>query len=307
MEDEPIEPARWAAVEGRWEFTNDSARYVGPVDPNSPIPHGVALSNIALRRGTIETQVRFFDLLQNCAGAVVFGYNAATREYLSAGLGGHGLAYVLDEFLPVRGWTALGAAGTKENLLPNTLYTIEAAIQGQRVILKSDGIRVVEHNLRRPLPGDQVGLFAWGPGPIEFRSTKVTPTRPKVFVVMQFGEPYDALYEGVIKPVAAQMGLDAYRSDDVYRPGIILQDIVRGLVEAEVVVAEITPPNPNVFYEVGYAHAMDKTTILLAERGNQLPFDIRSYRCIFYDNTIRGKEGVENHLRQHLANILRET
>jgi hypothetical protein len=70
-----------------------------------------------------------------------------------------------------------------------------------------------------------------------------------------------------------------------------------------VVIAEITPVNANVFYELGYAHALGKDTILLAERGKQLPFDVSGYRCIFYDNTIGGKQHVEESLRKHLRNI----
>ena len=123
---------------------------------------------------------------------------------------------------------------------------------------------------------------------------------------MQYGEPFDSLYSDVIKPVSREMGLDAYRADDVHKPGIILKDIVTSIVEAEIVVAEITPANPNVFYELGYAHAIEKTTILLAERGSTLPFDIKSYRVILYDNTIKGKRHVEESLRKHLSNILKE-
>jgi nucleoside 2-deoxyribosyltransferase len=47
---------------------------------------------------------------------------------------------------------------------------------------------------------------------------------------------------------------------------VILQDIRRGIVESDVIVAEITPVNANVFYELGCAHALDTPTILLANR-----------------------------------------
>ena len=71
-------------------------------------------------------------------------------------------------------------------------------------------------------------------------------------------------------------------------------------------IAEITPANQNVFYELGYAHALKKPTILLAERGKELPFDISGYRCLFYENSIGGKKAVEDGLREHLEAILRE-
>jgi nucleoside 2-deoxyribosyltransferase len=96
---------------------------------------------------------------------------------------------------------------------------------------------------------------------------------------MQFGAPYDALYQEVIQPVSHRAGFKALRADDVYRPGVILQDIIRGIIESDVIVADITPTIPNVFYELGYAHALQKPTILLANRQiEKLPFDVSGYR-----------------------------
>ena len=87
---------------------------------------------------------------------------------------------------------------------------------------------------------------------------------------------------------------------------MILHDIAQGIIDATIVVAEITPANQNVFYELGYAHALGKPTILLAERGKQLPFDISGFRVLFYDNTIAGKKQIEEGFRRHLEAILRE-
>lgn len=61
-----------------------------------------------------------------------------------------------------------------------------------------------------------------------------------------------------------------------------------------------------MFYELGYAHALKKPTILLAQRGIQLPFDIRSYRVVFYNDSIGGKPQVEQELRKHLEAVLRQ-
>jgi nucleoside 2-deoxyribosyltransferase len=95
--------------------------------------------------------------------------------------------------------------------------------------------------------------------------------------------------------------------DELAGPGIIFEDIKRPIAEAKIVVAEITAPNQNVFYELGYAHALNKPTILLAQRGKELPFDIRSYRVIFYDDSIGGKPALERNLQKHLEAILRES
>jgi nucleoside 2-deoxyribosyltransferase len=125
-------------------------------------------------------------------------------------------------------------------------------------------------------------------------------------VALQFGEPYDTLYRSVIKPKATKLGFEVVRIDEVNQPGIIFQDIQRKIEDAKVVIAEITAPNQNVYDEVGYAHALNKPTILLAQRGRDLPFDIRSDRVIFYDDSIGGKPAVERTLREHPHAILNE-
>ena len=123
---------------------------------------------------------------------------------------------------------------------------------------------------------------------------------------MQFTSPFDELYEEVIQPVCADLGINSYRASDIYRPGVVLQDIIQGLAESNVIIAEITPANPNVFYELGYSHALHKPVILLAERDTPLPFDVGGYRVIFYENAIRGKSSLESELRRHLSNIFSE-
>jgi hypothetical protein len=152
---------------------------------------------------------------------------------------------------------------------------------------------------------DQIGLFAWGAVPVQFGHFEVQTGKPQAFVVMQYSKEFDVFFEDVIVPVAAEAGFSAYRAADVYRPGLVLDDIVEGLVESEVIIAEITPANQNVFYELGYAHALGKPTILLAERTKRsdLPFDIRGYRVIFYDDTIGGKKQVKANLLKHLRSI----
>ena len=168
-----------------------------------------------------------------------------------------------------------------------------------------DGIKVLDYILDGLLGREQLGLFAQGSGPIKFESVKSSAQSYSAFVVMQFTSPFDELYDEVIRPVCAELGIVAYRASDIYRPGVIIQDITQGLAESNVIISEVTPANPNVFYELGYAHALQKPAILLADRDTTLPFDISGHRVIFYDNTIGGKSALESGLRQHLSNILR--
>jgi len=121
---------------------------------------------------------------------------------------------------------------------------------------------------------------------------------------MQFTSEFNTLYEEVIKPTCRSFGFEVIRADDNYNSGLIIDDIVRSIREASVVIADITPNNANVFYEVGYSHGIGKPTILLSDRQREkLPFDISGFRTLFYDNSIGGKTTVEEKLRKHLENI----
>jgi len=141
---------------------------------------------------------------------------------------------------------------------------------------------------------------------IIIKDFKVLKVKPKAFVVMQFSEEYNELFNEVIKPVCEDFGLECERADDYYTTNMIIEDIISSITSASVVVADITPDNPNVFYEVGYSHAISKPTILLCDKKrSKLPFDLSSFRTLFYDNTIAGKTQVENKLRKYLQTIFR--
>lgn len=123
---------------------------------------------------------------------------------------------------------------------------------------------------------------------------------------MPFAEPFDTLYREVIKPVAKELAFGINRVDEIQAPGIILDDIQRQIAESHAVVAEVSSRNPNVFYELGFAHALGKPAVILVRRDDaaSMPFDIRGYRAIFYDDSIGGKRKVENLLRQHLTAVV---
>ena len=291
-------------IEGRWKFEGIQATFLGPTEPGTPV--GVCLSSSPFRSGPATVRANLGPKPQNSSARILIGYNAATGGYWTVGLGGYDRAYVTDAFNPGQGWRALDARGAASQLLPNHVHNIEVEVAGQRVSPSVDHVRVLESVLPSPLQGNQAGLFAWGTERIEFSDFRVLADQPRIFVVMQFGDPYDDLYQEVVRPVSKDLGFAALRADDVFRPGVILQDIIRGIVDSDVVIAEITPVNANVFYELGYAHALNKPTILLANRNTEkLPFDISGYRVIFYDDSIRGKRDIEATLRRHLESVRR--
>lgn len=303
-ENPPEQIKSWAPIVGRWTFEEGKAIFSGG-EAESRFPFGICAAGVNLAEGSVKVTVTLSNN-NDCSGRILLGYRSPNEQYLSIGLGGYRGAYVLSEFVPSEGWRGLTVAGNEQNLSPNLEYEIEARVKGQRLRLSVNNIRVFEHVLDSPFTIGQIGLYAWGTCQVSFKNMIVSKVHGKVFVVMQFSEPYQQLYSEVIQPVCKKFGMHAYHVGEVFGPGVILQDIASGIVESKIVIAEVTPVNQNVFYELGYSHALGKPTILLAERGKQLPFDITGYRCLFYENTIGGKKEVEEALMKHLQAILHE-
>jgi hypothetical protein len=297
---------RWAALVGNWNIADDTLHYEAPTLSGG---YGQAICDERFRDGLVRAKLRFEGQdapMKGESAGIVLGYHSESGGYLVAGLGAFDLAYSIWEFLPATGWVNRKNAGVIQNLRYNKDYQLEVVQKGQRISLAVDVVPVLEHVLPSPLPGNQLGLYAMSKSAVLFQDFKVQRRAPTAFVAMQFGEPYDTIYRTVIRPEAKRLGFEVIRIDEINRPGIIFQDIQRKIEDAKVVIAEITAPNQNVYYEVGYAHALNKPTILLAQRGKELPFDIRSYRVIFYDDSIGGKPLVEKTLRDHLHSILQD-
>jgi len=297
-------PIRWAAAAGRWQFAGSGASFLGPVSAEDPQAYGLALTDRDLTDGSVRVKIRFSP--PDVAAGVVLGFQSQRSRYIIAELGAYMRAYTIAEFVPSIGWQSLESVGSVENLDGNREYDVELLQTGQEIRMSVDGVRVIEQTLAQPLAGRQVGLFAFGKIRVDFSELVVRSARPSVFVAMQFGQQFDALYREVIYPCVEKFGLNIVRMDEVPGPGIIFEDMKRQIAEAQIVIAEITP-NQNVFYELGYAHALNKPTILVAQRGKELPFDIRSYRVIFYDDSIGGKPALERSLQKHLEAILSES
>ena len=120
------------------------------------------------------------------------------------------------------------------------------------------------------------------------KTKKVTSPTAKVikeicFVIMPFGGWLDDYYVSIYSPAIETAGLEAHRADDLFRPSTIVNDIWAYTKKAKVLLADLSGKNPNVFYELGLAHALAKPVILIAETMEEIPFDLRALRIIIYD------------------------
>lgn len=269
-----------------------------PLQGNSA---GVFINDLNLGSGKMKVEFEFEENVNDSAFGLILYYDINSSGFIEIQVGGPNLCTL---FTFIGGiWTPLAAHGPAGQLSAGTPYSLEVDITGSRVQATLNNVRVIDANLREPLPVGPTGVYALGPNDITVRNFKVEIKPPKIFVVMQFTDPFNELYRSVIKPVSESNGYSVVRADEHEGPGIIIADIERQIIDANVVVADITPNNANVFWEVGYAHAIRKPTVLLAERGTKLPFDVSPFRVLFYDNTIQGKASIEEGLAKHLDAI----
>lgn len=100
--------------------------------------------------------------------------------------------------------------------------------------------------------------------------------------LMPFNKRFDKTYD-IIKKSCKHCNFECFRSDEPVTPGSILRQIVEMILEAQIIIALIDGRNPNVFYEIGIAHALGKNVILVSDyNDSQIPFDLRSNRFVLY-------------------------
>lgn len=143
---------------------------------------------------------------------------------------------------------------------------------------------------------------------IQVSSSKVRKSVKKnngsCFVLMPFSEPFNTYYKSIIKPAVNNAKLDSLRGDSLFRPSPIMADIWQMIQDAKILVAELTGKNPNVFYELGLAHAIGKPVVLLSETMEDVPFDLQSLRSIIYD---KNDPSWGNKLKLKLTKFIKET
>jgi hypothetical protein len=100
---------------------------------------------------------------------------------------------------------------------------------------------------------------------------------------------FDAAYHEVFEPAILAVSLpgggslQAVRADNALLSGRMSEELIRYLEYSRIVLADITAPNANVFYELGRRHRARATgTMVVAQRGARIPFDLGSTRVITY-------------------------
>lgn len=93
----------------------------------------------------------------------------------------------------------------------------------------------------------------------------------------------DQVLKYIVRPAAKETGYRAVRADEISEPGTITAQVIEHVVDDDLVIADLTGWNPNVFYELAIRHAFKKPVILIIHHDQSIPFDISTERTILFD------------------------
>lgn len=119
----------------------------------------------------------------------------------------------------------------------------------------------------------------------------IAPSK-KCFVIAPIGskgsetrDRSDKILRHIIRPIAEENGYSVVRADEINEPGVITTQIIKHILEDQLVIADLTEHNPNVFYELAIRHLIRKPVIHLIQSESEIPFDVMMSRTIFIDHT----------------------
>jgi hypothetical protein len=123
------------------------------------------------------------------------------------------------------------------------------------------------------------------------------------FVLIPFTGAFFGLYDEVIKPTLAK-NFRVMKANDIFSATPIMEDIWEYINKSRLIVADVTGKNPNVFYELGIAHTVGKTVIIITQDDNDVPFDLKHIRYIKYVDNAKGWQSLAEELHKFVETTL---
>jgi hypothetical protein len=142
-----------------------------------------------------------------------------------------------------------------------------------------------------------------------FRLRSARVQKASCFLMMPFAPKFDSvnvLLQGTLQ--SPELNIACRRADDIRSPNI-LETILVNIAKSEYVIADLTDCNPNVFYELGLAHCVKEAekVILLTQSMEFVPFDLRHLRCIVYEPSPSGMDGLRDELIKTFNEVARDS
>jgi len=141
-------------------------------------------------------------------------------------------------------------------------------------------------------PAPEIDLEKLGIRP-KFSKLKFIQRENHCFYLCPFSEPFSTVYNDHIVKALKSLDCTVERADEIFGTQPIIEDIWEAINSASLIIADVTGRNPNVMYEIGMAHTVGKPVVIITQNIDDVPFDLKHYRCIVYEYTPRGCESLE--------------
>ena len=197
-------------------------------------------------------------------------------------------------------WQVLASSGKRTSLAYDRTYHLKAEFVGSQITLYENGVKLLSAVDEKYSSG-QFGLRTRKVR-AQFAAVKLGISKPLCFVVMPFSSELNYVYK-TIKETVESLGLECVRGDErsISRP--VIDDIRADIARADLVIVDFTSRNSNVYYEAGLADAWRKKWIVIAQSPDDLTFDVKHIRTIFYSDRM----GADVQFRQDLEKSIRDT
>jgi hypothetical protein len=140
--------------------------------------------------------------------------------------------------------------------------------------------------------------------PRVFQLTEYENIEPSLLsVMMPFHPDFAVVYEA-LERAASTVGLRCRKADDIWENPAVMQDVVSLIDRSKIIICDCTGRNPNVFYEIGIAHALGREVILITQSDADIPFDLRHLRYITYRNSAEALDALNARLVPHLRELM---
>ena len=213
--------------------------------------------------------------------------------------GGHSIEGLITRrdlrFLPNDSEKTIKQIMTTKDKLVTMLYTTD-----RQTLKEKASVLMDQHRIRRVVLVDEDFTFR---GMI--REGDIIKRKLRCFSILPFQSPYMDMYKDCIKPLFQnEFEITIEQGDEIFNTGSIIDIIQKRIESANFIIADVSMQNPNVYYEVGYSHALGKEIIFITQDINEVPFDIRNQRCLTYSYSDAGIEKFKEKLRKSLREII---
>jgi len=172
---------------------------------------------------------------------------------------------------------------------PN-VYICDECVKLCTEILIDEGIKFPNIHVPQEFDITELGIRP------RFKTVKFKVRQDHCFHLSPFAEPFNTIYNDHIRRSVAEAGFSIERADEIFGTDPIIEDIWQAINSSTIVIADVTGRNPNVMYEIGMAHTVGRPVLIITQSMDDVPFDLKHYRCIVYEYTPRGCQELEHHI-----------